>query len=91
MEQDPCSGGGEGWQQPQGQGTSHGVLCLSLMLGHKVGQESGWGLASAVLLVVGVRKGTPLASRVAQGVSGPSSSRLLPGTLGNFPGCLCPM
>ena len=53
MEQDPCSGGGEGWQQPQGQGTSHGVLCLSLMLGHKVGQESGWGLASAVLLVVG--------------------------------------
>ena len=38
MEQDPCSGGGEGWQQPQGQGTSHGVLCLSLMLGHKVGQ-----------------------------------------------------
>ena len=28
-----------------------GVLCLSLMLGHKVGQESGWRLASAVILV----------------------------------------
>lgn len=28
-----------------------GMLCLSLMLGHRVEQESGWGLASAVILV----------------------------------------
>lgn len=39
-------GGGSSLRAPQ-----MGMLCLSLMLGHRVGQESGWGLASAVILV----------------------------------------